>query len=49
MRLMLEWISGNGELMKSLQEKLDESAKALEPILWELLDEIEESKWKNFI
>lgn len=29
--------------MKSLQEKLDESAKALEPILWELLDEIEES------
>ncbi len=27
--------------MKSLQEKLDESAKALEPILWELLDEIE--------
>lgn len=30
--------------MKSLQEKLDESAKALEPILWELLNEIEESK-----
>lgn len=29
--------------MKSLQEKLDETAKALEPILWELLDEIEES------
>lgn len=29
--------------MKSLQEKLDESAKALEPILWELLDEIEEN------
>jgi len=28
---------------KSLQEKLDESAKAIEPILWELLDEIEES------
>jgi hypothetical protein len=28
--------------MKTLQEKLDESAKALEPILWELLDEIEE-------
>lgn len=27
--------------MKSLQEKLDESAKALEPILWELLEEIE--------
>jgi hypothetical protein len=30
--------------MKTLQEKLDESAKALEPILWELLNEIEESK-----
>jgi hypothetical protein len=29
--------------MKTLQEKLDESAKALEPILWELLDEIEEN------
>jgi hypothetical protein len=29
--------------MKTLQEKLDESAKALEPILWELLNEIEES------
>jgi len=29
---------------KSLQEKLDESAKALEPILWELLDEIEDNK-----
>jgi hypothetical protein len=29
--------------MKSLQEKLDESAKALEPILWELLNEIEEN------
>ena len=28
--------------MKTLQEKLDESAKALEPVLWELLDEIEE-------
>jgi hypothetical protein len=28
--------------MKTLQEKLDESAKALEPILWELLNEIEE-------
>jgi len=27
--------------MKSLQEKLDESAKALEPILWDLLNEIE--------
>ncbi len=30
--------------MKTLQEKLDESAIALETILWELLNEIEESK-----
>ena len=29
--------------MKTLQEKLDESAKALEPILWEILNEIEEN------
>ena len=28
--------------MTTLKEKLDESAKALEPILWELLNEIEE-------
>ena len=28
--------------MKTLKEKLDESAIALEPILWELLNEIEE-------
>lgn len=28
--------------MKTLQEKLDEAALALEPILWELLEEIEE-------
>ena len=28
--------------MKTLQEKLDEAAKALEPILWEVLNEIEE-------
>jgi hypothetical protein len=28
---------------KNLQNKLDEAAKLLEPILWELLDEIEES------
>jgi hypothetical protein len=27
--------------MKTLQEKLDLVAKELEPILWELLDEIE--------
>jgi hypothetical protein len=27
--------------MKTLQEKLDEAAIALEPVLWELLDEIE--------
>lgn len=29
--------------MKSLQEKLDEVAIALEPILWETLKEIEEN------
>jgi len=29
--------------MKTLQQKLDESAIALEPILWELLDEIEKT------
>jgi hypothetical protein len=29
--------------MKSLQDKLDEAAKALEPILWETLKEIEEN------
>ncbi len=28
--------------MKTLQDKLDLAAKELEPILWELLDEIEE-------
>ena len=28
--------------MKTLQEKLDEAAKALEPILWEVLNEIKE-------
>jgi hypothetical protein len=28
--------------MKSLQEKLDEAARLLEPELWELLNEIEE-------
>jgi hypothetical protein len=28
--------------MKTLQEKLDETALALEPVLWELLNEIEE-------
>ena len=28
--------------MKTLQEKLDESAIALEPILWDLLNEIEQ-------
>jgi len=27
--------------MKTLQEKLDEVSKQLEPILWEVLDEIE--------
>ena len=35
--------------MKTLQEKLDESAIALEPILWELLNEIEENKWVTFL
>jgi hypothetical protein len=30
--------------MKTLQQKLDESAISLEPILWELLNEIEENK-----
>jgi hypothetical protein len=30
--------------MKTLQEKLDLVAKELEPILWELLNEIEENK-----
>jgi len=30
--------------MKSLQEKLDLAAKELEPILWDLLNEIEENK-----
>lgn len=29
--------------MKTLQEKLDEAARALEPELWELLNEIEEN------
>jgi hypothetical protein len=30
--------------MKSLQEKLDAVALELEPVLWELLNEIEENK-----
>ena len=30
-------------MSKNLQDKLDEAAKILEPILWELLNEIEES------
>lgn len=29
--------------MKTLQEKLDDAALVLEPVLWELLDEIEEN------
>jgi len=29
--------------MTTLQEKLDAAALALEPVLWELLDEIEEN------
>jgi len=28
---------------KTLQEKLDEAALALEPVLWEILNEIEEN------
>jgi hypothetical protein len=31
-----------GKVMKDLQTKLDLVAKELEPILWELLNEIEE-------
>lgn len=30
--------------MKNLQDKLDLAAKELEPILWDLLNEIEENK-----
>jgi len=30
--------------MKTLQEKLNAVALTLEPVLWELLDEIEENK-----
>ena len=30
--------------MKTLQEKLDAVALELEPVLWELLDEIEDNK-----
>jgi hypothetical protein len=30
--------------MKTLQEKLDAVAITLEPVLWDLLDEIEENK-----
>ena len=30
--------------MKTLQDKLDLAAKELEPILWDLLNEIEENK-----
>jgi hypothetical protein len=29
-------------VMETLQEKLDRAAKELEPILWELLNEIDE-------
>lgn len=34
---------GNDFKSKPLQEKLDEASKKLEPILWELLDEIEKN------
>ena len=30
-------------MTKTLQEKLDETALALEPVLWEILNEIEEN------
>jgi len=30
--------------MKTVQEKLDAVALTLEPVLWDLLDEIEENK-----
>jgi hypothetical protein len=33
-----------GSVMKTLQEKLDAVALELEPVLWELLNEIEENK-----
>ena len=35
--------------MKSLQEKLDEVALALEPVLWEILDEIDKSQYEDFL
>jgi len=35
-------LSIQGEQMKTLQEKLDLVSKELEPILWDLLNEIEE-------
>jgi len=31
-------------MSKDLQDKLDAVAKILEPILWEMLDEIEDAK-----
>lgn len=31
-------------MSKDLQDKLDQVAKILEPILWEMLDEIEDAK-----
>jgi hypothetical protein len=31
-------------MSKELQTKLDEAARILEPILWDLLNEIEEAK-----
>ncbi len=36
---------GNGymTMTKTLQEKLDEASLALEPVLWEILKEIEEN------
>jgi hypothetical protein len=34
-------------ILKTLQEKLDETARAVEPILWAILDEIERDNNEN--
>jgi len=36
-------LSIQGEQMTTLQDKLDAVALTLEPVLWDLLDEIEEN------
>lgn len=46
MQLLKQTTYGNGLHMttiKTLQEKLDEASLALEPVLWEILKEIEEN------